>query len=83
MLRDQLASDNSWRRNTHFAENRTSVKSSLTSAWGSGTDAGEEFGLWSFLPHETTPPQPHGMEEACLPNGRNLGKQYLLTTQEP
>lgn len=40
-------------------------------------------GLWGFLPRELTPPQPHGMEEVCLPKGRILGKQCLLTTWEP
>ena len=49
MLRDQLASDTSWRRNIQdVAEDGTSAKSSLTSDWGSGTDAGEEFRTLGF-----------------------------------
>ena len=91
MLRGQLASNSSWRGNIHIAEKETSDSQDRSNKWPGVVQMwAKNSGLWSLIakvrllfPRASAPPQPQGLEEACLPKGRMLGRVLLTTGQKP
>lgn len=91
MLRDQLASDTSWRGNTHIAEKETSDGQDKSNKWLWVVQMwAKSSGLWILIakvrllsPRESAPPRPQGMQEAHLPRGRMYGVETTNTQGEP
>lgn len=90
MLRDQLASDTSWRGNIHIAEEETSDSQGKSNKWLRVVQMwAKSSGLWILIakvrllfPRESAPPQPQGMQEARLPRGRMDGVETINTKGE-